>query len=199
MKKETVACFDFDGTITRSDSLLPFLFFSSGFGKTIAYLFLETPSLLGYALKIYDRQQVKEAILKRFFKGTSEEKMLSLCRDYAQKELPKQVKKEAMEAISRHKERGDRLILISASIDAYLKPWADAAGFDSILSSRLEFKEGAVTGNLVGKNCRAEEKVARLKNLLGDLKRFEIYAYGDSRGDKELLESADHPYYRTFQ
>ncbi|CRX38754.1 HAD family hydrolase [Estrella lausannensis] len=199
MKKETIACFDFDGTITRSDSLLPFLIFSSGIAKTIGYLLLELPALMGYAFKMYDRQQVKEAVLRRFFRGIPEEKMLGMCRDYAHNELPKQVKKEALEAISKHKARGDRLILISASIDAYLKPWADAAGFDCLLSSRLEFKEGAVTGNLVGKNCRAEEKVARLKNLLGDLERFEIYAYGDSRGDKELLESADHPYYRTFQ
>lgn len=198
MQKETVACFDFDGTITRSDSLLPFLFFSCGFGKTIAYLALELPSFLGFALKIHDRKSVKERVLKRFFKGTSEETMRKMCSEYAKKELPKQVKKEAMEAICRHKTKGDRLILISASIDAYLKPWAELNGFDTVLSSRLEFKEGTVTGNLIGKNCRAEEKVERLKSLLGDLKRFDIYAYGDSKGDKELLECADHPYYRTF-
>lgn len=198
MKKKIVACFDFDGTITKRDSLLPFLFFAKGALKALISLSMELPSLIGFILKMKDRQQVKEAILKRFFSGVSEEKMRAACRSYAEKKLPLQVKQEALDAIKKHKQNGDRLVLISASIDAYLEPWAKNAGFDDLLASKLEIKNGLVTGKIAGKNCRAEEKVLRLQQLLGKLEDFEIYAYGDSRGDLELLKIADHPYYRTF-
>ena len=86
-------------------------------------------------------------------------------------------------------------VLISASIDAYLDPWSKLAGFDHVICSRLETTPaGNVTGRLVGLNCWGPEKVRRLEELFGPLKKYTLYAYGDSRGDKELLAGADYPF-----
>lgn len=197
--KPVLACFDFDGTITYSDSLLPFLLFCFGPFKTYSGLALESPALIAYVLGFKSRQEVKEGLLKRFFKGTSLTSVEKLGREYAAQKIPQLVKKEALDAIMDHKAKGHRLILISASIESYLIPWAKNLRFDDIIASKLLIsQDGTVTGKLDGKNCRAEEKVQRLKELVGDLNTYEIYAYGDSRGDKELLECAAHPFYRKF-
>jgi phosphatidylglycerophosphatase C len=80
-----------------------------------------------------------------------------------------------------------------------LKPWAESVGFAAVLGSRLErTAAGLVTGRLVGKNCYGEEKPRRLAELLGDRRCYCLYAYGDSRGDRALLNCADYAYYRRF-
>ncbi len=75
----------------------------------------------------------------------------------------------------------------------------EKAGFDDVIATRLESHEdGTVTGKLSGANCFGSEKVRRLEALLGAREGYSLYAYGDSRGDKELLSSADYPYYRQI-
>jgi len=189
-----IACFDFDGTITYSDTLLPFILFC--FGKSAVFkFFLEAPILCRFIMGLSSRQATKERILGRFFGGMDVEEFQALGKRFAEEKLASLTKKQALEAIQEHKKNGHRLILISASIETYLIPWAKMVGFDDVLASKLQVP---ITGKLAGKNCRAEEKVRRLEELLGNLKDYEIYAYGDSRGDKELLEVATHPFYRRF-
>lgn len=54
------------------------------------------------------------------------------------------------------------------------------------------------TGEMKGENCRAAAKVRRLEALLGALNQYELYAYGDSDGDAEMLEASDHPAFMPF-
>jgi len=91
------------------------------------------------------------------------------------------------------------VVLASASLELLLEPWARAAGVDDVLATRLEVRDGRLTGRLAGPNCYGPEKVARLEALVGDLAGVELYAYGDSRGDRELLAAAQHPVYRPFR
>ena len=70
-------------------------------------------------------------------------------------------------------------------------------GFDEVIASELEVVEGVVTGRLKGLNCWGPEKTRRLKESIGET-TYTLYAYGNSRGDKELLEMADYPFYKTF-
>ncbi len=89
--------------------------------------------------------------------------------------------------------------LVSASILDYLIPWAEDMGFTDVLATKLEIDaKGIITGNFSGKNCKGDEKVRRLEECVNDLEKHEIYAYGDSRGDKEILAIADHPFYKSF-
>jgi HAD superfamily phosphoserine phosphatase-like hydrolase len=89
---------------------------------------------------------------------------------------------------------------VSASIDLYLRPWAERYGFEEILASTLEVdSKGNVTGKLKGKNCCGVEKTKRLTNYLGPKETYQLYAYGDSLGDQELLALADYPFYRSFK
>jgi phosphatidylglycerophosphatase C len=120
-------------------------------------------------------------------------------QQFAEQKLPSLLRSEAMQRLAWHRQQGHRCVVVSASLEIYLRPWASTAGFDDILGSRLEtLADGRTTGNLLGENCFGAEKMRRLETLLGSRDGYTLYAYGDSRGDKELLSAADYPFYKKF-
>ena len=197
-QRPVVAAFDFDVTITTQDTFVPFLMRTFGKWPTYkAFILLGVSGLL-VLCKLYSRDRFKEKIVHRLFAGQSVAALIQVGVNHAQA-IKNLARPEALERIAWHKARGDRLIMVSASLDLYLEPVAKALGFDDLLCTRL-VREGLVfTGELDGKNCRAQEKVNKLTSLLGDLTKVELYAYGDSAGDKEMLEVADHPFMRAFE
>lgn len=198
--KLTVAAFDFDGTISYCDSLIPFLWSMAGTGKTIKNLCLCTPVFLQFLRNKNLRQSAKEKLLETFLKGQDYTAILLQGETYAQGILNKLIKSEALDRILWHKSQKHTLVLVSANLSAYLMPWAKKHGIDYVLASELELDEQKrITGRLRGLNCWGEEKVRRLKNLFGSKENYTLYAYGNSRGDRELLELADYPFYRKFQ
>ena len=160
---------------------------------------MEMPYLLGFVFKITSRSKVKEKIITRFFKGMKIEELKELGEKFAKTKLPSLVKPEALNRIKWHKEQNHICVLISASLDIYLEPWAEFIGFNEILTSSLEVdSEKKITGKLQGFNCWGDEKVRRLTNLYGTKENYTLYAYGDSLGDQELLKYADYPFYKKL-
>lgn len=199
-KKPVVAAFDFDGTISKRDSLPYFLYFTSGFFKTFFKLAMHVPLFISYFLNLRSRQQVKESLLKSFFEGMPIETLKEKGKEFAKGSLNKMIKQEALEEIKKNQAMGIRCILVSANLDVYLDEFAYSNGFHDSITSKVAFdKEGRVTGYLEGVNCRGIEKVRRLEQLLGLKDNYILYAYGDSDGDKEMLELADYPFYRVFK
>lgn len=194
-----LAAFDFDGTMTYHDALIPFFRFA--FGDSITYLKLIklAPHLLGFPLGILSRQEAKERILAKFLQGLPLYAVETMAKHFAEGPLFAQVKPEAWQRFQWHKREGHRCILISANLSLFLQPWAEKAGFEKVLSSEIEVTENQmITGRLKGLNCWGPEKVRRLNDLYGPEKNYQLYAYGDSRGDTELLQIADFPFYRAF-
>ncbi len=193
MKNKLVA-FDFDGTLTHGDTLFYFLKYAVGMPKTLWFLFLELPFLAAYLVGILSRQKVKEHVLTRFFKGRSYVELERIAESFAREELPSHITPWGFEKMAYHKNKADRLILISASLEIYLKPLAHELGFEKCLATRLEQDEnGKITGKIFGKNCWGEEKVSRLIAYTG-VKDYTLTAYGNSRGDLELLQFSDFPF-----
>ncbi len=199
ISKSIVAAFDFDHTLINRDSLLPFLFYTSGWRSTICFLIQLLPDFIKYAIRKKTRQQIKEIILTKFFKGQKIVELEKKGNDYAAQRLDRFVKQDALKRLHWHQQQGHYCVLVSASVDIYLSPWANRHGIDRVISSKLEeTAEGLITGKLVGLNCRAKEKVRRLIEELGSKENYQLYVYGDSRGDRELLELADFSFYRRF-
>lgn len=196
--RREVAVFDFDGTLTRHDSFLPFVLFLVPAPRLLAGFGVAAPSLLGYAVRVVPNWRAKEALLRGTVRGMVESDLLAAGARFAAARLPRLLRQGALAAVDSHRRRGRRLVLVSASLEAYLRPWGAAVGFDDVLATRLETEEGRLTGRLLGRNCYGEEKVARLQDLLGDISGHVIHAYGDSRGDRELLEIATYPHYREL-
>lgn len=198
--KNTLAVFDFDGTITTRDTLLSFLFYAAGIKQTLKKMALLSPALLSFVFHRISRQDAKEKILTSFFAGMSRSQIKELGESFAlSTNLRQLIRPSAQKRLAWHRRQKHTCVLITASIDAYTHPWGKAAGFDHIISSRLETTpSGNITGRLLGLNCWGPEKVRRLKEIVGPLENHTIYAYGDSRGDQELLAAADHPFYRQM-
>ncbi len=199
MKKETIAAFDFDGTITRNDTLLEFIKFSKGSFRFFSTFLLFSPLLLAMKLKLYPNWKAKQRVFSYLYKGVS----LKVFNELGEKfivEIEKTARPKAIDALNKHIKYGDKCIVISASIENWIKPWADRTGIDTILATRIETdNNGLLTGKFLTKNCYGQEKVNRLLQMYPDREKYKLIAYGDSRGDKELIEFANQGYYNKFK
>lgn len=197
--KPVVAAFDFDGTLTRHDTLFPFLLHIVGYAKLLYAIIYLSPILAGYALGLIRNDIAKIKVLRRFLADMEMTTLQQHALQFAEQKLPTLLRPEAMQRMAWHKQQGHRCVVVSASLENYLRPWASKAGFDDVLGSRLEeLDNGRTSGKLLGENCFGPEKMRRLATLLGPREGYTLYAYGDSRGDKELLSAADYPYYKSF-
>lgn len=197
--KPIVAAFDFDGTLTRRDTMFLFLLFVVRWRVFIRHLIMLIPTLVGYGLGFIRNDIAKERVFVRFLSGMNVGVLQDRANQFATEGLPQLLRSEAMQRLAWHKQQGHHCVVISASLEIYLLPWAIGSGFDDVLATQLETLHGtSVTGKLSGQNCFGIEKVKRLEKLLGNRECYTLYAYGDSNGDKELLAYADYPYYRNI-
>jgi HAD superfamily hydrolase (TIGR01490 family) len=196
-KPDAVVVFDFDGTLTHRDTLFPFLLHLKGVRDLVWTALPSLPMLAGYACGLIDNGDAKERLLGRMLGGMSHETLQELGNRFAREHVPGLLRPEAMQAFSDHRRSGHRCVVVSASLDVYVSPWASHAGFDDVICSRLEqTPAGKVTGRLVDGNCYGPEKLRRLRALLGPRADYRLIAYGDSRGDIEMLNDADEAYFR---
>ena len=198
-RERVVAAFDFDGTLTTRDSLVPFLLHHAGASAFALGMARSADVLLGYGLRLLPNDVAKERLLARFFGKSQLSELEQSGKRFAETKLPKLLRPDALQRLQWHQQQGHQVVVISASLDIYLEPWARATGVEYVLCSSLERDDsGAVSGRLAGGNCYGPRKLDRLIDTLGDRSNYILYAYGDSRGDRELLNSADYAFYRTM-
>jgi HAD superfamily hydrolase (TIGR01490 family) len=197
--KPVVAAFDFDGTLTRRDTLLPFLLHTLGAAAVARHALVLSQTMAGYALGLIANGVAKERVLVRYLGGMRLDELQQEAEQFAAYVLPGLLRENAMQRLAWHQQQGHRCVVISASLELYVRPWAQRAGFDDVIATHLEIREdGRITGKLSGANCYGIEKTRRLQALLGARDGYTLYAYGDSRGDRELLSLADYAYYRQI-
>ena len=191
-----IAFFDFDGTLTRRDSFLPWLHQLLGTPELCLRLLQASPVLLGYLAGWVANDRAKETLLRACVAGRHVDELQQVAHHYAHHQLSALLRPEGMARLEWHRERGHECVLVSASLDLYLEPWASEQGFAGLLCSRLEVDaEGRVSGNLAGDNCHGEVKVKLIREWLNDRVTGTLYAYGDTRGDLPMLHMADQGYF----
>jgi len=157
------------------------------------------PVLIKYILNDIGNHEAKQGIFRVFWGGVNKNEFTARAEEFSLRVLPGLVRKEAMDRFRWHIERKHECILISASIQEYIIPWAEDVGFSKVFATSVQVDgNNTITGEILDKNCYGAEKVRRIKEYLGALSDYEIYAYGDSPGDKEMLEIADYAFYRSF-
>ena len=188
-----VAAFDVDGTLTTGDCVTPFL--RRAAGTRLWTTLLRHPLALGAAAARRDRDRLKELACSAL-RGIESTEIEHLGEAFAREVGAGRLRDDTVARLRRHRELGHTVILASASLDPYLVPLGRSLGVDAVVCTVLERgKDGRLTGRLVGANCRGAEKARRVRGWLQelDLADAELWAYGDSSGDDELLALADRP------
>ena len=126
-----------------------------------------------------------------FLRFVSEARFEQWCRDYARVAYPIIARSDALARLNSHLGVHDEVALVSASLAGYLEPWAQTLGVRTVLATQVEVVNGLLTGRMRGLNCRCEQKLARIREHFGEAPL--IAAYGDSRGDKEMLAASQNP------
>lgn len=104
---------------------------------------------------------------------------------------------EMMRRIEAHRAAGDTVVVVSGSLDVYLRPWCEQHGL-ALICNRLEAEGGRLTGRYLDGDCGAD-KVRRIRARY-DVQRFtHVCAYGDSREDRAMLALAHERWYRGRQ
>ena len=196
--KRKIAFFDFDGTITTKDTLLEFIKFSKGNLQFFLGFLLNSPYLIAYKLKIISNQSAKEKVLRFFFRGTLADVFEDYCSKFSEKALPQLIRYGAIQEIRRLQHDDYIVVVVSASPENWIRQWANEMQVQ-LLASKLEVKANQITGKILGKNCRGEEKVRRITECYTLSDFDQVIAYGDSNGDKPMLKLAKTSFYKPFR
>lgn len=197
MKKE-IAFFDFDGTITTKDTLLEFIKFSKGILSFYFGFIIKLPYLIAYKLKIISNQSAKEKILEYFFKDMPIEVFKQYCDAFSKNILPGLIRPQALEEINRLKKKKIIIVVVSASPENWIQMWVKMVQLE-LIASKLEVKDNKLTGKIWGKNCHGNEKVDRIIKSYNLSEYIIVAAYGDSPGDKPMLQLAKTAFYKPFR
>jgi phosphatidylglycerophosphatase C len=195
---QTIAFFDFDGTITTKDTLLEFIKYSRGKFRFYTGFALNSPWLIAMKLKLISNQKAKERILSWFFRGSDLTTFQQQCDHFAAEMLPGLIRPKALAEIESLRQPNATIVVVSASPENWIQPWA---GSNSIkyIATRLEVKENKLTGKIQGNNCHGIEKIERINQTFQLSDYTTIYAYGDSSGDKPMLGLATNAFYKPFR
>lgn len=198
MDKPVVALFDFDGTLTRRDTLPMYIRHASGLTGLWGAMIANLPAMIILACAQWksvwgiDASSTKERLLRRCFKGKSIEEVAAVAERFADK--IEEVKSDTVVAeMRKHLEQGHRVVIVSASVDVWIRPWAKRYGVTDVVATEMAADEDCYTGKFAGRNCNGEEKVRRISALFAR-EEYHIVAYGNSRGDYPMLQYAHEGY-----
>lgn len=196
MKK--IYAFDFDGTITTCDSLVAIIRYVSGNAKLAMWIVTHIHLLILMKVGAYSNNKLKQQLCRHIFAGMRKEELTAKAEAFAM-ENKYIIRPEAMQTIKNALNENSAVCVISASPSIWVKPFfKDCHGIE-FLCTELETDKGVITGGFAGNNCYGQEKVNKLVSRYPDRDGYKLIAFGDSKGDKELLAFADEAHYKPFR
>lgn len=189
MTDNTLAIFDLDGTITRHDTMWPFV---SGYLLRHPTRWWRLPlcllPLLKYFLANRDRGALKGAVLRLALGGVARADLDRWAERYVRQLVRNGLFAEALECIGALRRAQARLVLLSASPDLYVPLIARALGFDECICTEVRWRgDGRLDGALASENRRGAEKTRCVRALLAKHDPLLSQAYGNDRADIEHL------------
>jgi phosphatidylglycerophosphatase C len=173
-----LAVFDLDGTISRRDTLLPYVM---GFPKIL------------HALGQCDEGHVKSAFIHATLRGKTRAQVQAWNAEFVPSVLKHGVFEDALSRIARHKQEGARLVLMSASVDLYVPVIATALGFDEVICTGVQWDADRLDGHLNTPNRRGTEKTRCFEALRQAHPGLITAAYGNAGTDLDHMRLADQP------
>lgn len=192
-----IVAFDFDGTLTIKDSFTTFLAWRAGPGRHALGLVRLAPHALAYLLH-RDRGRLKAKATAEFLKGLPRQTLEADAEAFAEAMAPRLFRPDALAVWNDWGAKGAMRVIVTASPDVTVAPFARRLGAEHLIGTRLAFDaDNHVTGAFASENCRGEAKMVRLREAFGPNVRL-LAAYGDTSGDAAMLAAAEQPGYRVF-
>ena len=194
--EEIVRCFDFDGTLTTRDTLIELIRFARGTWRLVLGFALYSPLLVLMKLHLYPNWKAKQKIFALYFRRMRIDTFNHVCQEFAQ-QRQWLLRPAGIELIREALSRRERVLIVSASIDNWVSAFFTQTSLYGVqvLGTRVEVENGLLTGRFETRNCYGKEKVRRIQTVLRQSRNhYHITAYGDSRGDREMLDAADEAY-----
>ena len=195
--KQVLAAFDFDGTLTYHDSFVPFLRFAFGNRLFAMRLLRMIPSTLCYLVGRISRNDLKEKLITVYLTGAKEAWVKERAEAFCDVSWQRLMRPLGLTSVASQLEQGARVTICSASPELVLAPFARKLGI-GLIGTQLASVDGVLTGEIDGTNCRCEQKVIRLEAHYGPLSQYTLRAWGDTRGDEQMLGAAHEPHWREF-
>ena len=192
----TVAVFDLEGTIVKSNVIETYLMAKlsdlprSAWTGELADLARRLPSY--FRAERHDRGEFLRAFMRRY-EGVDEARLRQLVADKVGDALLRRAQPQAIRRIRQHRAAGHRTILITGTLDVLVQPIA--ALFDEMVTSRLHVHDGRCTGFLDRPPLVGEARAAWLSQYAetAGVDLPASFAYGDSYSDRPLLEVVGNP------
>lgn len=189
---QNLALFDFDGTLCCQDSFTGFIFYALKKRHIVRQGIKILPKIQAYYLQCYPADQMRQTLFYHMFKDQDAAFLQKIATEYAE-QLIKHLDSQMLIRLKAHQAQGDRVALVSASLDLYLKPLCDYLDID-LICTQPQIVQGKFTGHYQTPDCSGEQKSLRVQATY-DLTQFaNIYAYGNSHEDEALLALADYPF-----
>ena len=182
-----VFAFDFDETLTTRDTLIAFICYACGTSRFLLGFLLHAPLLVLMKLRLYSNGKAKQRLFSWFFRGMPLETFDALCQSFALSHRHL-LRPDTVRLLQQALSEGSEVLVVSASIDNWVQPFFPTV---TVLGTQIEVIDGRLTGRFLTPNCYGQEKVRRILALHPDRSAYRLTAYGDSRGDRELLAFAD--------
>lgn len=224
MKK--VFAYDFDGTLTTRDTLLEFIRYARGPWTMLFGFLLYSPWLVAMKLGLYPNWKAKQRIFALFFRGMSVDSFNGLCQSFAANSRSL-LRPNGLASLRDALAENAEVIIISASIENWVRPFFAFNTMQRRMSdtcqtimqsacqhqnstmqttpnihfacTKIEEINGKISGHFLTNNCYGPEKVKRLLAVFPERESYHLTAFGDSRGDRELLAFADEPHFKPFR
>lgn len=190
--------FDFDGTITITDTLKIFFRYHAGNLRWTLVILKLLPVFFGYVLKMVPRDTVKAKLVESFLTGADAAEFQAKADQYAKDVIPGLIRPNALKALIAKNNGPDTVYIVSASLSAYITPWAKSHGIKNVIATDLEIENGRLTGRLDGANCWGPGKITKIDEKFGKVGYILKEAYGDTRGDREMLHAAQESFFKPF-
>lgn len=189
-----LALFDLDETLIDDDSASLWIRWLIAEGFAPAELGQQEQRLMQsyYQGKLSMEDYMKATLVPLM--GLSAQTVAGWVQRYIRRDILPRVYPAARERLQWHRERGDYILVISATGEHLVTPIAQHLGADGALAIGVEVAEGRFTGNTYGTMTYQQGKVIRLEQWLQqhpELKFDQRHGYSDSMNDRAMLEYVD--------
>tara|TARA_B100000886_G_scaffold226631_1_gene157939 strand:- start:2703 stop:4253 length:1551 start_codon:yes stop_codon:yes gene_type:complete len=193
--REKIVIFNVENTLIKGNSLIIAAWCANKSYQFFFKLIYFFPIFLIFKIGILNPKEFKEKFLKIFdickmFNDNSE--------NHFNKLILSKLRNEAIAKLNYHKKKGHKIYLCSAAPEILLKHLAKTLEV-KIISTRLVFIDKKWLPHIDGLNCSGQEKLNQIIKNISPINKIDLEVYGDSLGDKEILEAADHPHFRNFE